>query len=34
MIQQLSDFLRGTIKKEEHQSVTLAERVTAFGIIS
>jgi two-component system, LytTR family, sensor kinase len=27
MIQQLSDFLRGTIKKEEHQSVTLAEEL-------
>lgn len=27
MIQQLSDFLRGTIKKEEHQFVTLAEEL-------
>jgi two-component system LytT family sensor kinase len=27
MVQQLSDFLRGTIKKEEHQWVTLKEEV-------
>jgi len=27
MIQQLSDFLRGTLKKEEHQSVTLKEEL-------
>ena len=27
MVQQLSDFLRGTIKKEEHQQVTLQEEI-------
>lgn len=27
MVQQLSDFLRGTIKKEEHQQVTLQEEL-------
>lgn len=27
MIQQLSDFLRGTLKKEEHQQVSLQEEI-------
>jgi two-component system LytT family sensor kinase len=32
MVQQLSDFLRGTIKKEEHQWVLLSEELQYLGL--
>jgi sensor histidine kinase YesM len=32
MIQQLSDFLRGALKKEDHQLVTLAEEIQHLGL--
>ncbi len=32
MIQQLSDFLRGTLKKEEHQQVSLEEELLQLGL--